>query len=119
MTGFANELGYAVARGWLTLTLADAAILARVKDDAAATMAARETRRSATVWSHIREQIKTRIRDVTWANARRHVPKNVILAEAHEINRGQTLSEREVNDIVLEVIWEHLPDPPRRRRHAG
>ena len=115
---FEAELGYAVARGWLTPPLADVAILARVKDIDEAREAAVEVRRSADIWLHVRDQLKVRIRDLTWSNVDRREPRNVILAQAHEVNREQVLSEQEVNETVLEVVWASLRDGTRRRRHA-
>lgn len=112
---FEAELGYAVSRGFLNLTLADVSILARCKSVDQASESAREVRKSARVWGHIRAGIALRIQEITRANIARRQPKNVILAEAHEINRSQTLSEPEVNEIVLAEVWESLPDSPRRR----
>lgn len=118
---FEAELGYAVARGWTNLTMADVAILARYRDDAEAAAHAKEVRRSAAAWRHIRKQLVLRISDLTAASARVHAPKNVILAQAHEVNQSQALSEQEVNETVLRVLWDSLPDAPYepgRRRHA-
>ena len=116
-TGFPSfeaELGYAVARGTMTLTLADISVLARHKDLNEARQKVAEMRRSVTVWRHIRDQLAIRIADETRAQMSVKAPKNVILARAHDINASQTLHEWEVNEIVVQTVWENLPIAPRR-----
>jgi hypothetical protein len=119
---FEAELGYAVARGWTNLTLADVAILARYPDIDEAAQHAREVRKAADTWRHIADQLRLRIRELTTANARAGLPKNAIMAEAHEINRSRTLDEAEVTAIVEAAIataeepWQ--PIRRRKRRHA-
>ena len=115
---FEAELGYAVARGWTNLTMADAAILARTTDDAEVKRMAIAVRRSATAWTHIREKLALRISELTTANARARLPWNMLMAQAHEVNRTQTLDEAEVNAIVEAAVYESLPDKPRRRRYG-
>ena len=97
---FEAELGYAIARGWITLTLADVAILVRYPDIEEAKRHAREVRKSADSWRHIHRQLRLRIRELTIANARARLPWNALMAQAHEINRSQALDEREVTAIV-------------------
>jgi 3-methyladenine DNA glycosylase AlkC len=112
---FEAELGYAVARGWTNLTMADAAILARTTDDAEAKRMAIAVRRSAAAWHHIREQLALRISELTSANARARLPWNVLMAQAHEVNRTRTLDEAEVTAIVETAVYENLPDRRRKR----
>ena len=122
MAGFPSfeaELGYAVARGWINLTMADVAILARYPDMDAAARHATEVRKSAAVWGHIRKQLRLRISEMTTANLNADIPKNEIMAKAHDINRAQTLSEEEVNETVLAAIHDRLPDSPTGRRAHG
>jgi len=114
---FEAELGYAVARGTMPLVLADLSVLARYKDLDEARQRVAEMRRAAAVWQHIRSQLAIRIADETRANMRVRAPKNAILGRAHDINASQTLHEREVNDIVVETVWENLP--VARRHHHG
>ena len=114
---FEAELGHAVARGRLTLTMADAAILARYHDPDEANARAREVRRSAAAWRHTREQLAIRIQELTAANARARQPWNAIMAQAHEVNRAQTLDETEVTAIVAAAVYDSLPD--RRRKHGA
>jgi 3-phenylpropionate/cinnamic acid dioxygenase small subunit len=114
---FAAELGYAVAREWLTLTLADVAILARYSNIDEAARHAREMRESAAIWRHTRDQLRLRIRELTTTNARARLPWNAIMAQAHDINQSQTLDEPEVTAIVTETIYDTLPDA-RRRGHG-
>jgi hypothetical protein len=114
---FEDELGYAVARGTMPLVLADLSVLARYKDLDEAHQRVKEMRRSVTVWRHIRDQLATRIADETRVQMRVRAPKNVILARAHDINASQIMHEREVNDIVVETVWENLP--VARRHHHG
>ena len=118
---FEAELGYAVARGWMNLTLADVAILARYPDVNEAKRHAREVRRSAAVWRHARTQLILRIHELTLANAATGQPRNVIMAQAHDLNGTQVLSEEEVNEAVLTAIHDRLPDSPTggRRVHGG
>ena len=119
---FEAELGYAVARGWMNLTMADVALLARYPDVAEAAQHAREVRRSADTWTHIRDQLRIRIHDLTTANLAAGLPRNAIMAQAHDINRSQTLGEAEVTAIVNAAItaaeepWQ--PIRRRKRRHA-
>jgi hypothetical protein len=108
------ELAYAVARGSMSLTLADISVLSRYRDLGVARQHIAELRQSITVWRHIRAQLTQRIIDVTRAHVAIHAPKNVILARAHDINAGQTIDEREVNAIVAATVWETMPQPPRR-----
>jgi uncharacterized coiled-coil DUF342 family protein len=119
---FEAELGYAVARGWLSLTLADVAILARYPDVDEARQYAREVRRSVASWRHIRDQLRLRIRELTNTLANADTARNVIMAQAHDINQSQTLDEQEVTAIVDAAIsatkerWQ--PTRKGKRRHA-
>jgi hypothetical protein len=110
------ELGYAVARGRLTPALAHVVILARYKDSDEALRRAEEMHHSAAVWRHISDQLRLRVRELTTANARARLPWNVLMAQAHEINRSQTLDEPEVTAIVEDTVYDSLPD---RRRNNG
>ena len=123
MAGFPSfeaELGHAVARGWINLTMADVAILAHYPDVDAAARHAAEVRKSAAVWHHIHDQLRLRIRELTLANARASLPWNVLMAQAHDINRSRTIDEAEVTAIVEAAVYDSLPDklPDRRRRHG-
>jgi hypothetical protein len=111
------ELGHAVARGWLTLTLADAAVLARYPTEAEAVSHASEVRRSAAAWRHIRDALALRIHELTATNARARLPWNALMAQAHEVNRTQTLNEAEVTAIVEAAVYDSLPE--RRRKHGA
>ena len=117
---FEAELGYAIARGRISLTMADVAILARYPDIDEAAQHAREVRKSADTWRHIADQLRLRIRELTMANARARLPWNAIMAQAHEVNRSQTLDEREVTAIVEAAVYDSLPDttPDKGRRHG-
>jgi hypothetical protein len=106
---FEAELGYAVARGAISQTLADFSILARYKDLDEARRQANEVRRGAKIWAHILEASRTRIRDEARIHIRAKSPKNVMLAACHEINRGQNLPEEEVTAVVVEEVWNSLP----------
>jgi len=113
---FEAQLGYAVARGTMPLVLADLSVLARYKDLDEAHQRVTEMRRAAAGWRHIRDQLKRRIHELTVANARARLPWNAIMAQAHEVNRSQTLHEGEVTAIVEWAVYETLPD---RRRQNG
>ena len=118
MAGFPSfeaELGYAVARGAISLALADLSILARYKDLDEARQRVKEMRRSVTLWRQMRSQLANRIRSEVLTQMSAKAPKNVILACAHDINASQILHEREVNEIVVETVWENLPAAPRRQ----
>jgi len=118
-TGFPSfeaELGYAVARGSMSTTLADISVLARYKDIDEAHQRLREMRRSVTVWREIRDQLRRRIHELTVTNARARLPWGALMAQAHDINASQTLDEAEVTAIVEWAVYETLPD--RRRRHG-
>jgi hypothetical protein len=119
---FEAELGYAVARGSMSMTLAEISVLARYKDLGVARQHIAELRRSVAVWREIRERLIQLIIDVTRAHVGFRAPKNVILARAHDINASQTLHEREVNEIVVATVWDCLPvaptHPPDRRTHG-
>ena len=39
------------------------------------------------------------------------------MAQAHEVNRAQTLDETEVTAIVAAAVYDSLPD--RRRKHGA
>ena len=116
LPSFEAELGHAVARGWLTPTMAEVAILARYRDIDEATKHAREMRKSAATWQQIHEQLRQRIRELTQANIRARLPWNVLMAQAHDINQSQTLDEQEVTAIVTATVHDSLPD--RRRGHG-
>lgn len=115
----AAELGHAVARGWTTLTLADAAILARYPDTDEAKTQAIAMRRAAKVWRHIRGQLRLRIYELAAAELQANTPLNAIMAKAHEINRTQTLAEDEVNAAVREAAKDAEEEKQRRLIRRG
>lgn len=113
---FEAEIGYAVARGAISQTLADISILTFYKDLDEARRKAMAARHSARIWRHILDQLRLRVRDEAHIHIRAKSPKNVMLAACHEINRGQGLDEEEVTAIVTEEVYASLPDAPRQRR---
>lgn len=110
----ASELGHAVARGLLTLTDADCAILARYADAATAKAQAVAVRRAAHVWTHIRGQIRQRIADIATAGYG-HAPRNAIMARAHDCNSAGPLREHEVTNAVDAALAAAVQAMERRR----
>lgn len=113
---FEAELSYAIARGALDQTAADLSVLARYKDLEEARKQAGEVRRGVKAWTHILNQLRIRIRDEARAHIHARSPKNIMLAACHEINRTQSLREEEVAAIVVDAVWDSLPEAPRQRR---
>lgn len=110
----AAELGHAVAKGLITLTDADCAILARYADTATAKAHATAMRRSADVWTHIRRQILARIHDIVTAE-HGNTPRNAIMAKAHDCNRAGALREHEVTNAVDAALAAAEQAMERRR----
>ena len=121
---FEAELGYAIARGWMHPDpgrRGDPRPISGYRGGEA--QHAREVRKSADTWRRIhRHTIRLRVRELTTANANARLPWNAIMAQAHEINRSQTLDEAEVTAIVEAAVYDSLPDSltntPKGRRHG-
>lgn len=114
----AAEMGRAVALGRMPLAIADCVLLARNKSLDDARVQAAELRSAAASWRHIRDALQLRISTVAREQIKAKAPKNVILALAHEVNRSQTLTEAEVNQIVIEQVYEALPSDSRTARRG-
>lgn len=115
---FESEMAFAVARGRMPVDLAHISILARHREIDEAHRQAEAFHRAVRSFTHLREQLMSRVRDEAEYLVKCREPKNIILARSHDINQDQWLDEGEVNEVVLAVIWESLPEPARSRRRG-
>jgi hypothetical protein len=124
----ARELAGPVARGWLTLTVADAALIVRVSQcpgeyDLLDTVrfAQHLLRQLLQKEEDRRALARSRIKNTLGPMIARRAPKNHLFAEAHGVNgeMGFPLMEAEVTAVVVEQVWWALPAPPRTSRRVG
>ena len=124
----ARELARPVARGYLTHTEADVALIVRAcgypgnyDPVDTARLALHLLRQHLRAEENRRALALCRIANTLRPMIARRAPKNQLLAEAHGVNgeMGFPLTEAEVTAAVVEQVWWALPSAPRGRRRVG